>query len=223
MKPARERFFPTPSTPRAGSGPTFITNPDNPPHRTHSSSSGERRRTQDSVVLSALDGLQNTGMNRPLTQMGYPAFMKKLTMGANALTAGRITRPGTAEPRLSEDRGMNVRIENGNIPVMAPTPKKYHHMTPPFALPDGPFGSESLDVSRDNHSSKSPDNLIEGNAHIFSYLIQFLLTRKVLMAHNRQRRKTFQNAIPEKIECSSACSWSTRSIPVPAQNVASSR
>jgi len=98
--------------------------------------------------------------------------MKKLTMGANALTARRIIRPGTAEPRLSEDHGMNVRFENGNIPVIAPTPKKYH-MTPSFAIPDGPFGSELLDVSRDNHSSKSPDNIIEGNAHIFNYLMCF--------------------------------------------------
>jgi hypothetical protein len=100
--------------------------------------------------------------------MGYPAFMRKLAMGAHALTAGSITRPGTADPRFSEERAM-IRIENGRIPVIAPTPKKYHHISPPFTLPDGSFESDSLDISRDNQSSKSPDNLIEGSAHIFPY------------------------------------------------------
>ena len=114
-------------------------------------------------------------------------------MGAHALTAGSITRPGTAEPRISEGRATNVGIENGGI--IAPTPKKYHQTSPPFALPDGPFGSESLDISRDDHSSKSPDNNIEGIAHIFNYSSS---TDEMVHPAIERQEESFKIPLPKK-------------------------
>lgn len=155
MKPARERFFPS-STPRAGSGPTF-TNQD-------SLNTGGRLRNQNAVILSEL---QNTGMDRPPTQMAFTALMRRTSANALPLgSSGNIMRPGTTEPRVREDHGLNTGVENR---VIAPTPKKFNNILPPFALRDGTLGSNSLDSSRDDHSSRSQDIPPEGNAHILDY------------------------------------------------------
>lgn len=178
MKP--QRFFPAPSaTPRAASmGPTFLAKPDNLLHRRNS---GGRLHGQDSAVLSAIDNVQNTGI-RPSTQLAYSALIRKPNAQGLAFgSAGSILRPGTAAPRVGEHPAPNIGVEMGNISVIAPTPKKLHQTSPPFAFQHGSFGSGSVDASGNNDPSNSPDNLVEGNAHIFDYFN--------LPIRNRERRR----------------------------------
>lgn len=170
MKP--QRFFPAPSaTPRAASiGPTFLAKPDNPLHRRNS---GGRLHGQDSAVLSAIDNVQNSGIHRPSTQLAYSALIRKPTAhGLTLGSAGGILRPGTAAPRVGEVPAQNFEVEIGPISVIAPTPKKLHQIPPPFVIQNGSFGSGSVDGSGNNDSSKSPENIVEGNAHIFNYSIR---------------------------------------------------
>jgi hypothetical protein len=124
--------------------------------------------------------------------MGYTALMRK------SGSAGNIVRPGTAAPRIGEERGLNVGIENRKVPVIAPSPKKHHQFPSPFAFRSGSFGSEPLGASGDNNSSKSPDNLNEGKAHILNYSLFTLAYKRVLPPIERQE-ENFKMPFPKNM------------------------
>ncbi len=171
-KPARERFFPPASIPRAASRATFVVDSANPLHISSSEESIQSREVQESSIC-APDQLSSNGrvQNLPLNLAGLKTRSSlRDSVPRNVMVShsvGNVMRPGTADPHTRENHS------NGLVPLLAPTPRKVVRDMPSLTNRNAISGSnvsDSLDSKKYVQSFKSPQDFTELSAHIFNFL-----------------------------------------------------